>query len=210
MLGIFAFLLLVSSQIYKNQQPRVRSPFIAPPEQIEHFAFGYKEALADMFWIRSIQDFDYCEKPLAKNLCQGNSWLSKMLNTVTDLSPKFRMPYATGALALTVIVSDYEGATMLFDKGVKAFPKDWPILYRAAYHYLYEVQDKPRAAELMKAAADNGGPPWLYSLAGRLYADSGSTELAESLLQEMIATGQDAQFIDRLRSKINSLQKSAR
>ncbi|MNK07405.1 hypothetical protein D3C87_253190 [compost metagenome] len=206
-LGIFAFCLIAVSQMQyggKTERPRV---LIAPPQQIERMAFGFQEVMADSLWIRAIQDLDYCEMPLAKHLCAGNSWLARMLDAVTDLSPKFRMPYAVGGLALTVIVSDYEGATKIFDKGVKQFPKDWPILYRAAYHYLYEVKDQKRAAELMIAAAQNGGPPWLYTLAGRTYSDSGNVALAEALLQDMIASGQDEQFINRLREKIESMKK---
>lgn len=209
-LGIFSFLLIAVTQTSKVATQKPAPTFIAPPEQLERFVFGYQEVVANFLWIRAIQDFDYCDTKLAKHLCQGNSWLYKMLNTVTDLSPHFRMPYASGALALTVIISDYDGATKLFEKGVKAFPKDWPILYRAAYHYLYEVKDTQRAAELLIAAADNGAPPWLYTLAGRLYSDAGHLELAESLLAQMKASGQEDQFVQRLQDKIDSLKKPAR
>lgn len=173
---------------------------------IERISFGYQEVIADTLWIRAIQDFDYCEQEIAKRICKNNSWLYKMLDAITKLSPNFRIAYAAGGLALTVIISDIDGATQIFDKGVKAFPNDWPILYRAAYHYLYEVNDKEHAARLMKQAADNGAPAWLYALAGRLYSDSGHLELAERILQEMIETNQDEILIKRLRDKIASMQ----
>ncbi|MNT35100.1 hypothetical protein D3C72_1711150 [compost metagenome] len=69
--------------------------------------------------------------------------------------------------------------------------------------------DKKRAAELFKQAADNGAPGWLYSLAGRLYSDSGNVDVAEKLLEEMIKTEQDPAFIERLRQKIESMKKNA-
>ena len=131
-----------------------------------------------------------------------------MLDATTNLSPHFRIPYAAGGLALTVIISDIEGATKIFDKGVKPFPHDWPILYRAAYHYLYEVHDKKRAADLLTQAGKNGAPPWVFTLAGRLYSDAGDTELAESLLQEMKDTHQDPTLIQRLQDKIDSMKSS--
>ncbi len=209
-LGILSFSLIVISHYLKPSLQSYERHLIAPPHQLERFAFGYQEAIADTLWIRSIQDFDYCESEVAERICNGNSWLYQMLDTITDLSPHFRIAYAAGGLALTVIISDIEGATKLFDKGVEAFPNDWPILYRAAYHQLYEVKNKERAAELMKAAAENGGPPWLYSLSGRLYSDAGNLQLAEALLQEMIETKQDESLIKRLRDKIESMKIEAK
>ncbi|UXR65018.1 tetratricopeptide repeat protein [Bdellovibrio bacteriovorus] len=179
---------------------------IDPPPMVERMSFGYAETMADLMWIRALQDFDYCDSEVAKGICRNNSWLYKMLDSVTNLSPKFRMAYAAGALALTIIITDVDGATKIFDKGVKEFPNDWPILYRAAYHYMYEVKDNKRAAELLIQAANNGAPPWLFALAGRLYSDSGNMELAEAVLQDMIATEQDPGLIKRLQQKIQSMK----
>ncbi|KYG61738.1 hypothetical protein AZI86_18610 [Bdellovibrio bacteriovorus] len=162
--------------------------------------------IADSLWIRAIQDFDYCEQEVAKRVCKNNSWLYRMLDAVTDLSPGFRMPYAVGGLALTIIISDIDGATKFLEKGVRAYPTDWPILYRAAYHHLYETKDKSRAAELLIKAGNNGAPPWVYSLAGRLYSDAGYLDLAEKLLQQMVDQKLEDQFVNRLRDKINAIK----
>lgn len=205
-LGILAFFCISMSLQYQQKNENMNRIPLSPPAGAERFSFGYSETIADLLWIRSIQDFDFCDKFISKNQCKNNSWLFRMLDAVTNFSPYFRMPYAVGGLALTVIISDIDGATKIFDKGVKAFPRDWPILYRAAYHYLYEVKDKKRAAELLIQAGQNGAPPWVFTLAGRLYSDSGHTELAEALLQEMINTEQDPHLIKRLRDKIDSIK----
>ena len=34
--------------------------YIPPPQHIHHLAFGYKESMADGFWLRAIQDFEVC------------------------------------------------------------------------------------------------------------------------------------------------------
>ncbi|WP_374030225.1 tetratricopeptide repeat protein [Bdellovibrio bacteriovorus] len=207
LLGILALLCIAFTTSIKSLEATEVRRLIPPPPMIERMSFGYQEALADLLWIRSLQDFDYCEEKVSELACRNNSWLYQMIDAVTNLSPHFRLPYAAGALALTIIISDIDGATKIFDKGVKAFPKDWPILYRAAYHYLYEVKDKKRAAELLIQAGENGAPNWVFTLAGRLYSDSGHLELAESLLQEMIRTNQDPGLIKRLQDKINSMKK---
>ncbi|WP_413944808.1 tetratricopeptide repeat protein [Bdellovibrio sp. HCB-162] len=208
-LGILAFCLVFITQTqHSTFQVDFKRHLIPPPPMIERISFGYSEVIADSLWIRSLQDFSYCDHEIAKNVCRNNSWLYKMMDSITNLSPNFRIAYAAGALALTVVITDVEGATKIFEKGVKAFPRDWPILYRAAYHYLYEVNDKKKAAELLVQAGQNGAPPWVFTLAGRLYSDSGHIELAESLLQEMIRNEQDPTLIKRLQDKINSMKNA--
>lgn len=210
LLGIFAFTLLVFTQIQRSGSLTVDKKLIPPPPMVEKLSFGYNEIGADLLWIRTLQDFSYCEEEIRERVCRNNSWLYKMLDAITNLSPHFRLPYAAGALALTIVITDIEGATKIFEKGVAAFPNDWPILYRAAYHYIYEVNDKKRAAELLIRAGQNGAPPWVFALAGRLYSDSGHLELAESLLQEMIRNEQDPILIKRLQDKINSMKNASK
>ncbi|AHI05396.1 hypothetical protein BDW_04440 [Bdellovibrio bacteriovorus W] len=175
---------------------------IHPPVHIEKLVFGFNEIIADSLWIRAVQDFDYCEQKSLENTCINNSWLFVMLDAITNLSPYFRVAYSAGSLALTVIISDIDGATQLFEKALKYFPNDWVINYRAGYHYIYEVKDKKRAAVLLETAAKNGGPPWLYSLAGGLYSESGSQQAAQTLLKYMIQTEQDTSIIKRLQEKL--------
>lgn len=209
-LGVFFFAAIISSHFLFQNQSGIKASLIHPLPYMDKLSFGYQEVLADSMWIRSVQDLDYCEEKISQNLCRNQGWLFQMLDTVTNLSPHFRLPYAAGALALTVIISDIDGATKLFEKGVRAFPNDWPILYRAAYHFLYEVKDKKRAAELLIQAGQNGAPSWVFSLAGRLYSDSGHLELAENLLREMEQSQQDPKLIDRIRKKIRSIKESSK
>jgi pentatricopeptide repeat protein len=207
-LGFFALGALVITFRDVEANIKAESRLIAPPPGIEYFTFGYKEPFADSLWIRAIQDFDYCDEQIKTNFCRNNSWLSQMLDLVTTLSPHFRMPYATGPVALSVLISDIDGATQLFEKGIRQFPNDWPILYRAAYHYIYEVGNKGRAAELMERAAKNGGEPWMYSLASRLYGESGQLELGIRLYEEMKHSNIHPNILARMRSKIEQFQKN--
>ncbi|HEY8271289.1 MAG TPA: hypothetical protein VIG33_10410 [Pseudobdellovibrionaceae bacterium] len=207
LLGLFSFFLIMYSHIYASkgllEKPR---DLLSPPAGVEHFTFGHRDVTADFLWIRAIQDFDYCDQQIAKNLCVSKGWLYRMLNTITDLSPTFRMPYATGAVALSVLVSDIEGAARIFDKGIENYPKDWRILYRAAYHYLYEVKNKKKAADLFIRAGREGAPAWVFSLAGGLYNDSNERAAAEAVLQEMLKTEMEPIIIKRLQEKLEKIR----
>jgi hypothetical protein len=202
--GFVALCALGYSKNIKTSTPPKN--YIAPPE-LKHFTFGYDEPMADILWIRAIQDLDFCSQKVNQSDCKSQSWLYQMINQITILSPDFRMPYAAGSLALTILINDYEGASKIFDKAVERFPKDWPILSRAAYHAIYEEHDKLKAARLLKQAAENGGPPWYYSLSGRLYAEGGELELGEALLNELKESNQPQYVIDRLSQKLAEHRK---
>lgn len=200
-LGIAASFIL---KPFKEDEPRL---LVAPPPGLEYLHFGYNEPIADSLWLRAIQDFDYCEAEIAAQVCQGSGWLYQMLDTITNLSPQYRIVYATGASTLSVIVNDIEGASKFFDKAVIAFPKDWPILYRAAYHALIEEKNNRKAADLLVAAAKNGGNSWFNSLAAKLYGESGNREAAETLVRRMVEAGEDPVMIKRMQDRLKSQQK---
>lgn len=208
--------------------------FVPPPKGIEHFTFGYRDVLADLIWIRSLQDFDYCEGgPLTKERAEQNAeinkqiysydstlegilavklppprckkgWLFQMMDAATDLSPKFRMIYRAGAISLSVMVDDREGAAVIFEKGVREFPDDWLIAYRAAYHFLYEMQDAKRAGVYMLQAGRSGAPEWVRSLASRLLEKEGQIELGIRALQELYDSLPEGEYRDSIKARLEA------
>lgn len=202
--GIFSLILVISNWI-GDARNQVKD-FIAPPPLIEHYSIGMRPQLADLFWIRSLQDFSYCEEQIFRRVCRGNSWLFQMLNTTVTLDPEYKIVYSTGGLALTIIISDYAGASIIFDKGVEKFPEDWPLLYKAGYHALYEERNFVKAEDLYRRAAENGGPDWIYKLADRLNSKQGRIALGERMLQDLIKREEDEVFIERMREKIEEVK----
>lgn len=193
--------IVVTSAPLQRASKNAPRELLAPPLDIQYFTFGHRDLLADTFWLRSIQDFDYCENKLKEHLCRGQGWLYQMLDVITNLSPTFRMAYSAGSMALTVIISDIEGASKFFDKAVRQFPDDWILLYKAAYHAIYEEKNPAKAADLVERAAKHGAPEWVYALAGRLYSQSGRAELAEGLARQLEATGGDPAVIAEIRKR---------
>lgn len=208
-LPIFISLLGLTLSLFllEPNRSRPREPFLSPPA-IQHFTFGMREQTADFLWLRAVQDFDYCENEIAKQVCQSTGWLFRMIDLITDLSPKFRMPYATGGMALTVLVNDFEGASRIFDKAVSAFPKDWAILSRAAYHVMYEEKNKQKAVGLLKRAADQGAPPWYYFLANRLATEDGNLLFTEKLIQQLESEpSPDPLLLKNLKARLEKARK---
>lgn len=130
-----------------------------------------------------------------------------MLDLIMELAPRFHMVAATGPLVLSVIVDDIEGATLLFERALKAFPEDWEIKFRAAYHYMIELENKPRAAELFLQAAEQGAPEWTILLAAKLREQNGEKAVARFILQNFLER-QDIEIKNRdaAEQKLDSLR----
>ncbi len=192
-------------QPYKS--PSAFTYFVSPTPYLEDFTFGYKELVADLLWLRTVQDIDHCERILKPNEVCTNSWVYKMVNKVTDLSPHFRIIYATAPLLLAITVNDTPGAVAILERGLKYFPNDWPILYRGAYLYVFEVGDKVKAAEYFVRAQKNGAPDWLASYATRLYTEAGRLEMAEQLVRDYEKTGIPPELLQRMRDRLTEASK---
>ncbi len=216
-----------AAEITRHNSKRFESEkfLYPPPEHLEQFTFGFRESMADSFWLRWIQDSDNCQtylKPIEKlepNLDNkddrlysprykncDNSWAFKMLDTVTKLAPKFKMPYLAGAISLSVLTEDYAGAGVIFERGLTAYPHDWSIAYRAAYHYLFDVKDLKKAAELLLIAGANGAPDWVRLLASRLYTQNGQLELGLTILENHRRVQTDEKVIESLDKRITELR----
>lgn len=111
-------------------------------------------------------------------------------------------------MSLSVLQDDIEGAEELFVKAAESFPTDWPILYRAAYHFLYEGNDPEKAAKYLDQAAKQGGPEWLKSLAARLYEKEGRKEIALKVLTDYRSSLKDPEAIKKVDKRINALKAS--
>ena len=206
-LVVLSFLFFIFSFFLLKPSPQKRTDYLPPPEIVKYINAGLRVQMADSFWLRAIQDFDYCTDVKTDQTCVGQSWLFQILNLTTELDSYFLEAYYYGGLALAVIISDYPGATKIFDKGVAEFPTEWPLLYAAGYHALFEEKNKVKAAKLYLAAAENGAPAWVRVLAGRLAFEGGEKEYAAKILEQMIATSQDSKLIDRLKQKLMQVQK---
>jgi len=179
-----------------------RTLYVAPPIEIKYLTFGFGAQFSDAFWLRAIQDMEYCDQMVTEGTCLGKSWLFNVVNLTVELDPSFTEAYYYGGLSLTILVGDVPGATIIFDKGTEHFKHDWPLLYAAAYHALFEQKNKLKAAKLYLMAANNGAPPWVRLAAGKLAVEGGDQEAAKEILEQMIRSEQDPRWIKQLNEKL--------
>ncbi len=189
----FALILTISYFLPDNQKNR--DVLFAFPETSKYFSLGYSDVMADSAWVRVLQDIEKCEQHNHATIRVGpnriatckDGWVYHMVDLVMTFAPRWRLPQRVGPLVLSVMVDDRDGATKLFDKAVKNFPTDWPILVRAGYHYLYEDGDYVKAAKVYQAAGKQpGAPEWCKYLAGKLFEESGRLRVAKLVLEDFL------------------------
>lgn len=229
-MGILMALWMTAAAL-QTRAPQLQTDkkFLKPPEAIKNFTFGYNDMFASLLWIRLLQNFDYCEggkydgsefvppvdsasdkiagiveRKMNPSRCH-KGWVYSMLDSISTIEPRFDLAYDTGALFLSVIVDDREGARLLFDKGLKVYPDNWSLNYHAGYHYLWEMQDVERAAPLFERASRNGAPKWVSALSAALYTKAGQAQVAKSILEEALLTNPKGRDEERIKKRLEEV-----
>ena len=217
LIALFCFLslFLMSETDIKK---RKRKPFyFAPSHLIKHFSFGFSDVYADILWMRLIQDIDFCNSQKGLPKYDGKikyqcekGWSFKMTDAITELAPRFLIPYEISGSIMSVMMRDKQGAKKIYDKAIKNFPNDWKIYFSAGYHYLLELKQEKRAAELLIQAADLGGPHWLYALVAKTYGKLGQLFLARDILIEAIKKDITGQYTKALKLRLKKVEQQIR
>ncbi len=227
---IFVFATSAALCVYFNR-PSDRlielKPQIIPPKQLVHFSLGFQMALADALWIRTLQADDFCESPntkasfnpawkidealkekLTPSRCH-KGWVYQMFDLATELNPNFKWVYKMGGVQLSIAVDDREGARLIFEKGVQRYPDDWQLLYRATYHYIFEIQDGKRATELLLMASKlPDPPPVIHLMASRLALVSGRSQMAIDILEDYLKQVKpDSEGYMRAKARLDEMYK---
>ena len=231
---VLVVILFTIIQGFLTFQPKLeRKPIYIPPSKnIEHFSFGYNDFLSSLMWVRVVQDFHVCdqdsrtvkypalvnkvdplgevlERKLPKSRCE-KGWVFQMLDVISELSPDFKAVYLDGATMLSILVDDRKGAKTIFDKGRKQYPEDWQILYRSAYHELFEMQNIELAAELMRRAGEHGAPQWVFSLSAKLLTRMGRAQFAKTILESVLQRDSGGKYRERLKKQLEAVDKALR
>ncbi len=220
------FLAIVFIIIGNGFQVERRADFkVYPTKTLQYLHFGHRNSMADVFWLNTIQNMDYCENESSERSYNpgigvdavlaakmkpsrcNRGWVFQMMDFVTDLSPKFEAVYEHGAVVLSVVVDDREGAKIIFDKGLEQFPDNWVLSYRAAYHYLMELQKPGRAADLLALSYKSGGPDFLITLATRLYSKVGRAMLGYTTLRQFVEDNPESPHIQKAKIRLEELKK---
>ena len=174
--------------------------YLPDAEYLKIVSLGYRELIADLLWIQSIQVMG--EKKVSES---NGRWLYRALDIITTLDPKFVRAYEAGGLALTTLVVLPEESNQLMMKGMRHNPTEWKLPFLIGINYYYELYDDAKAAEYMSQASRlPGAPSSLATLAANLYVSGHSPQQAVNLLADLYekATDENAKKLLEIRLKI--------
>lgn len=201
----------------RDEFPRDQDVLYLPPaEHLGPMSLGYREALADLIWIRAVI--------FAGDRVGGTNytWIMEYLEAIYSLAPGFRRPYAWGGVAFIYSGEDVDRAMVdralvLYRRGLEHFPEDHELLFAAGMLLTRDVQSLPGYSEAERAAAMDegaamirkaaafGAPPLVRELAATLVSKGGADQLAIQFLETQLLQAQDEKHRRLLRHKLETL-----
>ncbi len=159
-------------------------------DNLRRFFAGYENAMADIYWLRSIQ---YHGGEIAFNPESKLDLLETYLDVTTTLDPRFEIAYRYGAIFLSegrFGANTPEAGMRLLEKGLAAMPQNWRLAQdRAMFTSIY-LKDAPLAsARAEEASRLPGAPGYLKVMAATLRAEGNSRDVAKAMWKNL--TGPD-------------------
>ena len=185
LIGVSAMALgmLIALQVHLGQwqvpQKKMEHLMYLPDaEYLQLASMGYRELVADVLWLQSIQVMG--ERKVSD---AAGRWLYRAFDILTTLDPNFVRAYEAGGLALTTLVVLPEESNQLLLKGVEHNPAEWKLLFYLGINHYFEFSDDAKAAEYMAQASRlPGAPPGLIPIAANLFASAKSPQEAVDIL----------------------------
>ncbi|MCA9582545.1 MAG: hypothetical protein KC416_12175 [Myxococcales bacterium] len=178
--------------------------YVPPPQWLPTLSLGYREALADLLWVRALVYFgeEMVQRGAVKHVYD-------YADAILTLDPMFRRVYHWVGMSgiyrpQEIGKEEVFQAIEYLERGANLFPDDGELAWDVGATYQYELkplldnpEDKKMADEkglvyMQTAARLGAGPPWLVLANATRLRELGQSEQALRHLEEMYATVQDA------------------
>ncbi|RMG98431.1 MAG: hypothetical protein D6705_05930 [Deltaproteobacteria bacterium] len=188
--------------------------YLPPPEHLAWMSLGYREALADLIWVRALV---FAGTHLTDDEIV---WTDRYTEAITYLAPRFHRPYLWGGISAIYVGgkavdrSMVERAIRIYRMGLAQFPESHELLYRLGMLLLHQVpitpgytpeeiaEAKAEGARLIRKAAAFGADPLVRQYAASLIDDYAGRQLAIQFLRSQILEAEDEHLREMLRAKL--------
>lgn len=205
----------VQTQTYEDMY------YLPPSGWLVPFSLGYRDALADLIWMRALVYFG--DEIMNHGVVQH---AFDYTEAMIELSPHMRAAYAwIGTSGLyhsggTITAADAERVASFLERGVRMFPDDGDLEWQLGATYSYELPpllSDPEAREaakrrglphLQRAALLGAGPQWLALSNATQLMRLGQREQALRHLEQIYSTVTDEDSRREMRARIAQLRSS--
>jgi hypothetical protein len=126
---------------------------LPPGKTLRVISFGYRNLVADMLFIWSIQFYS------SYYLANRYDYIEHIFNTITDLTPHYTEPYIVGAWIMALEAKELRMAVRLLQKGSENNKDDYIFDYEAGYYAFENLKDYKLAEKLFKKAGERRNAP---------------------------------------------------
>jgi hypothetical protein len=193
--------------------------YLPAPQDLRRMSIGYREALADLIWIRAVI---FAGSELVG---EHYSWIGDYLEAINCLAPTFRQPYAWGS-KITIYTGgalgrgNVELAEKLLRAGLVKFPEDHELLFSLGMTLRTEKSEgagftaeeiaaaQDESVRLIRKAAAFGAPSVVRQLAASFIDENADIDLRIAYLEEQLLTSEDERHKRYLRNRLDELGKS--
>jgi hypothetical protein len=171
--------------------PAVR--YLRSPEVARRLALSYDLLLADVYWLRALQEFGRTR--LRTEGPKTYADLYPFLDLTTSLDPRFTVAYRFGAIFLSEAPPGGPGrpeqAIALLEKGIASTPDRWEYYQDIGFvHYWWSGDAVAAASWFDRGSQVPGAPWWLRSLAATTLAAGGDRRNARVLWEMLRETAE--------------------
>jgi len=168
-LYIALFIVIVYLQINYDKTLRAKTlnttgitKYILPSFVVNNFSFGFKNILADLYWINLIQDF-------TKWNHKDDFYFDEYRNLAT-LDPKFSYPYLFGILTVSLkkIPNNLHKMEPISNIGIKNLPDNWEIPFYLGTEF-NSLRNYEKALQYIEIAISRPDAPIAVQTAYDLY-----------------------------------------
>lgn len=130
---------------------------LLPAALLPYTHFGFSVFLADMYWIRTIQDYVAWDNK--------DKFFLEYIRNISTLDPRFEHPYlfAIWTIPSNKDVKRLDDVAEVAEKGMDAIPASWRIPYYLGTQYYLFTKSYSKAKEYLRIAAEKeDAPPGVY------------------------------------------------
>lgn len=176
--------------------------FLPKGEYLKVAVLGYRQAVADLIWIKAVQHLGE-----RKPSIQSYLWAYHAADVLTDLDPKFSFVYQSVGTVLGVWAERPKESIAILTKGMQHNPTVWELPFFTGYDYYYLLNQPREAARYFQIASElPGAPDYLGRLAVRMSVEAGDHSAALEFLQRLYAHTPDERIREGLQRRIMEVQ----
>lgn len=173
---------------------------------VDFLCLDHRGLAADILFIKVLQHSgSLMWKPASFDF--DSRWCFRMMDTVTDLDPKYYPAYLFSGMGLIHYFDDVKLARPILEKGMKIFPESWEIPFWIGYDYYIYLEDYETAGKfLWQAAQKPDAPSRFFSLLLSALKKGGAYEKGIIILEMMEKAAEDKGLKKIYRKKLERLK----